>query len=112
MYKFDPRKHHRRSIRLEGFDYSGVGAYYVTIVAWCRECLFGEVVDGEVRLNPRGMIAYVCWREIPNHFSNVELGAYIVMPNHVHGIIFINGMDENRIATTWSQSVGARQSAL
>ena len=111
MYKFDPQKHHRRSIRLKGIDYSQQGAYYVTIVAWRRECLFGEVMDGEMVLNPRGMITDECWREIPNHFSNVELGAHVIMPNHMHGIIFINGMDENRIATARSQSVGARHAS-
>lgn len=117
MPKFDPQRHHRRSIRLQGYDYTQTGAYYVTIVAWRRECLFGEVMDGEtpqgghVILNQQGRIADECWMEIPNHFQNVALGAHVVMPNHMHGIIFINGMDENRIATARSQSVGARQSA-
>lgn len=111
MSRFDPHRHHRRSIRLKGYDYSGVGVYYVTIVAWRRECLFGEVVGGEMRLNPRGRISDECWREIPNHFQNVKLGVHVVMPNHMHGIIFINGMDENRIATPRSQSVGARHAS-
>jgi len=87
--KFDPQKHHRRSIRLKGFDYSSEGAYYVTIVAQGRECLFGEIVDGEMRLNEYGKIVQKWWNEIPIHFPNVELGAFIIMPNHVHGIIYI-----------------------
>lgn len=87
--KFDPQRLHRRSIRLKGYDYSSEGAYYVTIVAQGRECLFGEIVDGEVILNEYGKIIQKWWNEIPIHFPNVELGAFVIMPNHVHGIIFI-----------------------
>lgn len=89
MTKFDPQRHHRRSIRLKGYDYSQEGAYYVTIVTWRREFLFGEIVNKEMRSNQRGQIADACWREIPNHFPHVELGAYVIMPNHMHGIIVI-----------------------
>ncbi|GJQ53242.1 MAG: hypothetical protein HKUEN02_20890 [Anaerolineaceae bacterium] len=87
--KFDPQKHHRRSIRLKGFDYSSEGAYYVTIVAQGRECLFGEVVDGEMKLNEAGEMVVKWWNELTNKFPNIELGEFIVMPNHFHGIIFI-----------------------
>lgn len=87
--KFDPQKHHRRSIRLKGYDYSSEGAYYVTIVTQGRECLCGEIVDGEMHLNEYGEIIQKWWHDIPIHFPNVELGAFIIMPNHVHGIIFI-----------------------
>ena len=87
--KFDPQKHHRRSIRLKGYDYSSEGAYYVTIVVQGRECLFGEIIDGEMYLNECGEIVQKWWDEIPNHFPNVKLGAFVIMPNHVHGIIFI-----------------------
>jgi REP element-mobilizing transposase RayT len=89
MNKFDPQKHHRHSIRLKGYDYSQEGAYYVTIVTWRRDFLFGEIVNQEMMLSKRGQIADACWREIPNHFPHVELGAYVIMPNHMHGIIFI-----------------------
>jgi putative transposase len=87
--KFDPQKHHRRSIRLKGYDYSTDGAYYVTIVTQGRECLFGAIVDGEMRLNEYGEIVKKWWNEIPIHFPTVELGVFVIMPNHVHGIIFI-----------------------
>ncbi len=87
--KFDPQKHHRRSIRLKGYDYSSEGAYYVTIVVQGRECLFGEIIDGEMYLNEYGEIVQKWWHEIPNHFPNVVLGAFVIMPNHVHGIIWI-----------------------
>jgi REP element-mobilizing transposase RayT len=89
MPKFDPQIHHRRSIRLKEYDYSQSGGYFVTMVTWQREYLFGEIINGEMKLNEHGHIADECWREIPNHFSNVELGAYVIMPNHVHGIIVI-----------------------
>jgi putative transposase len=87
--KFDPKKHHRRSIRLKGYDYTQPGAYFVTIVAWQRECLFGEIVGGEMRLNEYGKIVQKWWNEISNHFPNVETIAFVIMPNHVHGIILI-----------------------
>jgi len=87
--KFDPQKPHRRSIRLPGYDYSSEGAYYVTIVTQGRECLFGEIVDGEMRINEYGEIVQKWWNEIPIHFPNVQLGAFVMMPNHIHGIIFI-----------------------
>jgi REP element-mobilizing transposase RayT len=80
----------RRSVRLKGYDYSQAGGYYVTIVTLGRECLFGEVVAAEMRLNALGRIADECWRAIPEHFPNVTLGEHIVMPNHVHGIIWIH----------------------
>ena len=96
--KFDPQKHHRRSIRLQGYDYTSEGAYYVTIVTYHRDCLFGEIIDGEMILNDLGKIADECWRAISEHFPFVELGAYVIMPNHVHGIIIIH---ETVGATHW-----------
>jgi REP element-mobilizing transposase RayT len=90
MPKFDPQKHHRRSIRLKGYDYSQAGAYYVTIVTWRRECLFGEVVNKEMKLNKVGKIVEWEWLELQKRFSYIELGAYMVMPNHFHGILFIH----------------------
>jgi len=87
--RFDPQKHHRKSIRIKGYDYSSEGAYYVTIVTYHRDCLFGEIINKEMILNDLGKIADECWRSIPEHFPNVELGAYVIMPNHVHGIIVI-----------------------
>lgn len=90
--KFDPEKHHRRSFRLQGYDYSQQGAYYVTIVAWQRKCLFGEIVNGEMRLTKFGLVAKQQWEKLLRRFLNIELGAFVIMPNHVHGIIvIING---------------------
>ena len=90
MPKFDPQKHHRRSIRLKGYDYSQAGAYYATIVTWQRKSLFGEIVNKEMRLNKVGRIVEWEWLELSKRFSYIELGAYMVMPNHFHGILFIH----------------------
>lgn len=89
MSKFDPQIHHRRSIRLKGYNYSLAGAYFVTVVTWHRESLFGEIVNGEMRLNKYGEIVQKWWNDIPVHFPSVETGAFVIMPNHVHGIILI-----------------------
>lgn len=86
---FDLQKHHRHSIRLPHYDYSRPGAYFVTIVAWQRECLFGEVVDGEMRLSKFGLVAKQQWEKLPKRFPNIELGVFVIMPNHTHGIIVI-----------------------
>ena len=88
--KFDPQKHHRRSIRLKEYDYAQPGGYFITIVTYQRGLLFGDIVNEEMRLNDYGKTADECWRSIPNHFPNVELGVYVIMPNHLHGILIIN----------------------
>ncbi len=98
MVRFGPKVHHRpfdaaqgrRSIRLKGYDYSQAGAYFVTIVTWQREFLFGEIVDKEMRLNKIGKIVEWEWLELSKRLHYVELGASVVMPNHFHGILFIH----------------------
>jgi len=82
-------KLHRHSIRLKEYDYSQPGAYFVMMATFQRDGLFGQVANDEMQLNEFGTIAEDCWCVIPEHFSNVGLGAYVVMPNHVHGIIVI-----------------------
>jgi putative transposase len=79
----------RRSIRVQGYDYAGVGGYFVTVVAFQRKCTFGGIVKGEIRLNAIGKIVEECWDEIPLHFPNAEIDAFVIMPNHIHGIIYI-----------------------
>jgi putative transposase len=86
---YDPEKHHRRSIRLKGYDYTQPGAYFITICTHGRECLFGEIIDGEMHLNEAGQIVVQTWQDLPNHVPHVQLDAFVVMPNHVHGIIII-----------------------
>ncbi|MCL6512678.1 MAG: hypothetical protein K6U78_18570 [Anaerolineae bacterium] len=90
---YDPNRHHRRSIRLRGYDYSQAGAYFVTIVTQNREPLFGEIVNGEMRLNESGACVVRWWEDIPRHFPGVDTDAFVVMPNHVHGIIVITDAD-------------------
>ena len=88
--KYDPKIHHRRSIRLKGYDYSQAGAYFITICTKDRECLFGEIVNGEIILNDYGKIANDEWEKLPQRFLNFELDVFQVMPNHMHGIIVLN----------------------
>lgn len=87
--KYDPKKHHRRSIRLKGYDYSQLGAYFVTVVTQDRACLFGAVANGEMQLNNAGQIAKAAWADLPARFPSVCLDAFMVMPNHVHGVIVV-----------------------
>jgi len=86
----DYPKHNRHSIRLQGYDYTRPGVYFITIVAHDRKCLFGEIVNGDMRMNECGEMAQQCWLEIPNHFPQTQLDEYIIMPDHIHGIIIIN----------------------
>ena len=79
--KHNPDKHHRRSIRLCGYDYSCDGLYFITVCSQGRACLFGEIVDGEMILNPAGRMVEKCWLAIPNRYRNVILHEYVVMPN-------------------------------
>jgi REP element-mobilizing transposase RayT len=87
--KYDPQKHHRRSIRLKEYDYTQPGAYFITLVTYQRSYLFGKIVNGVIQLSPMGQIADEHWREIPDHFPQAKLGTYVIMPNHVHGIIIL-----------------------
>ena len=85
--QYNPNIHHRKSIRLKGYDYSQEGKYFITICVQDRKCLFGEIVDGEIMLNDAGRIANECWLNIPEHFPHAVLHQHVVMPNHIHGII-------------------------
>jgi REP element-mobilizing transposase RayT len=89
MSKDDLPGRQRRSMRLPGWDYSTPASYFLTLVTFQRECLFGEIMDGRMVLSPIGRIAEEHWCLIPQHFPGVELSAHAIMPNHVHGIIMI-----------------------
>lgn len=80
---------HRKSIRLKEYDYSQPGEYFVTICTYDKKCVFGKIIGEKIELSPIGKMARQCWEEIPKHFSEVELDEYVVMPNHIHGIIII-----------------------
>lgn len=99
------RRRNRRSIRLKGFDYRRPGAYFITICLVKLQTIFGTVTNSEMHLNKFGNVAQCCWKQIPAHFANVELDEYIVMPNHVHGIVVIREM------TNVGAPVGAQHAA-
>ena len=86
---YNPDKHHRRSIRLKGYDYSQAGAYFVTICIQDRECLLGEIIIGEMKLNAAGKMIHYWWNQLPDKYPNIELDEYIIIPNHLHGIIIV-----------------------
>ena len=87
------QRHNRRSIRLRGYDYSQAGAYFVTVCAHDRMCLFGEIMDGKMHLNDAGRMVEKWWLALNRKFSTMETDEYIVMPNHFHGIVVIVGAD-------------------
>jgi len=86
---YDPEKHHRRSIRLKGYDYSQSGAYFLTICTHNREPMFGEIVHGKMELSIYGRIVSARWRNLPRYHAYVDLSAFVAMPNHIHGIMVI-----------------------
>ena len=93
--KYDPAKHHRRSIRLKGYDYSQAGFYFVTVCCYQRQRLFGKIVDGVMQLNQYGEIVQNEWLKSSIIRPEIELDEYVVMPNHFHGIIVINPVGAN-----------------
>ena len=86
---YNPKIHHRKSIRLKDYDYTQDGYYFVTICAKNKTEYFGEIINGKMILNEYGEIANQCWVEIPEHFLDASLDEHIIMPNHIHGIIVI-----------------------
>src|SRR3972149_5525612 len=88
---YDPERHHRKSIRLPGYDYGQAAAYFVTICTQDRECMFGDVVEGQIALADPGRMGESVWRALPEHYPGVALDEFVVMPNHLHGIIILVG---------------------
>jgi REP element-mobilizing transposase RayT len=88
-------KYHRRSIRLKEYDYTSPGWYYVTICTHQQAVLFGDINNGRIVLSSIGKMAREYWLQIPNHFKFVELDEFVIMPNHIHGIIIINDRPGN-----------------
>jgi len=84
----DPRPR-RRSLRLPAYEYSQAGAYFITVCTQGRVTLFGEVIGCDVQLNEMGMIVQQAWDDLPTHYQGIDLDAFIVMPNHVHGVIVL-----------------------
>jgi putative transposase len=106
--RFHPERHHRRSIRLKGCDYRQAGAYFVTIGTQDRAFLFGQVLHGEMRLNEPGKMVCDVWNDLPAFYLGVQTDAFIVMPNHIHGIIILVGADPRVCPAQPSVGVGPR----
>ncbi len=85
--KYDPKIHHRRSIRLAGYDYSQPGLYFITICTRNRLCLFGNITNDEMIMNDAGRMVHKTWANLLRRFTGIQLNEHIIMPNHFHGII-------------------------
>ncbi|HMW06832.1 MAG TPA: transposase [Leptospiraceae bacterium] len=81
----------RKLNRLSGYDYSTAGYYFITSCVKNRECLLGEIFNSKMDLNEFGKIVNTCWLDLPNHYKNIQLDEFVIMPNHFHGIIYIMG---------------------
>ncbi len=88
--EYAPSKHRRQSIRLPGYGYSQAGAYFVTICTRNRQCLFGEILNEEMVPSKYGQIVLDGWYDLASHYPHVALDSFVVMPNHIHGIIVLN----------------------
>ncbi len=115
-YNFSKRR--RKLIRLKGFDYSSDNCYFITICTKQKECLFGNIINQKMVLNNAGVIAKKYWLEIPKHYQYIILDEYIVMPNHIHGILvidkkypvgvqYIEPLRQNKFQKIISGSIGA-----
>jgi len=91
MHRYNSDIHHRRSIRMKGYDYSRPGFYFVTVCVHGRECLFGRIVDDQMFANEYGRIVQTEWINTAEMRRNVVLGEFVIMPNHFHGILRIVG---------------------
>ena len=85
----DAPKRQRRSIRLQGYDYTRQGAYFVTICTRNRACLLGDIVEGRMHLSEAGRLAQVAWEDLPHHYPHVQIDVWVIMPNHMHGIVIL-----------------------
>ena len=107
FHKYNPNKHHRRSIRLKGYDYTSDGAYFVTICVDKGQCVLGDIKDGVVQLTRFGEITWESWLWLETEYPYVQLDESIVMPNHLHGIIIIG----KGLGTGGSRSTGGSRTA-
>ena len=112
---YEPALPRRRSLRLQGYDYAKAGAYFVTVATENRLCLFGEVAGGKMRLNEAGRLVDDAWQWLERRYPSVILDEYVVMPNHLHGVLAITdeggGTGDSRIAPTGDRS-GVGRKAL
>jgi putative transposase len=107
----NPKSNHRRSIRLREYNYSQPGAYFITIVSCQRKNIFGNIVDGEMILNQVGKIVEKIWLEISKHFPNTRCDIFVIMPNHIHGIIeIIEIVNDGPVGATHESPLPERRS--
>lgn len=105
---YDPQKHHRRSIRLKGYDYAQAGLYFITICCQNRACLFGAVSDGKMHLNDAGQMVETWYHELENKYPNIQCHEMVVMPNHFHCILEITDVPTIQDAHVGAPLVGAQ----
>ena len=89
-------KRRKNSLRLPDYDYSLPGAYFITLCTQHRLHLFGHICDGKMILNEFGKIVEEVWINLPNHYPNMECGEFVVMPNHVHGVVILKSIDHTK----------------
>ena len=94
----------RRSIRLRDYDYSNAGAYFVTICTYHRQCALSEVVGETIVMNPVGEAIAQIWQSLPERFPNIEIDAWVIMPNHLHGVV---GITDRASSKPLGQLIGA-----
>ena len=107
MSNYDPKLHHRRSIRLKSWDYNSAGAYFITTIAHDRQTLFGEVSNSEVVLSAYGEVVRQEWLASANIRHEIELDEFIIMPDHFHAIVLI---DNTAVSTTQARVQGSSSS--
>jgi putative transposase len=105
--QYDPKKHHRRSIRLKNYDYTQPEYYFITICTYHRENTLGIIQNGEMECSKFGKIAEVYWQRLPTIFSYMKLDEYVIMPNHIHGIIQIIETSQNPNITNPNSKSGS-----
>ena len=97
-------KYRIASARLQGWDYRWTSAYFITICTDDKLHYFGEIENGKMQLSPIGAIADVLWQGIKNHSKNVRLGEFVVMPNHIHGILILENDDSDTVVETFHET--------
>ena len=117
MGNYDPERHHRRSIRLKGYNYAQGGAYFLTLCTWNREHLFGQIIEGQTQLNEYGLLLETEWLNTPKMRIGVELDAYVIMPNHFHAILVmpevtINPQTNQKSPSALGRLVGGFKAAV
>lgn len=108
--KYNSEIHHRHSIRLRDYDYSQIGAYFITICTHDRNCLFGNIIDDKMLLNEFGMLVHGEWIKSAQIRMEIKIDEFIVMPNHIHGIVIIDRKGDRPVAPTIGSLIGGFKS--